>query len=279
LDRLYTRVSTWVIFSEETLSRKKRRDNFETDYFSEQNLSKKKRRDNLETNYVQNNFKGMGIKNIEPLTENQKKFFDSYHAGKHILCHGVAGTGKSFISLYAALDELMRNNINKRTNIVIIRSAVQVRDIGHLPGTLSEKVGIYELPMRAICSELYGRGDAYDLLKNKEIITFYCTSFIRGLSFNDSIVLVDEIQNMTAGELFSVMTRIGKNTRVIFCGDLSQADLRRDDERQGAEVFMDVIDKMEDFAIIDFEEEDIVRSGIVKKFLIKVYEMGFDEYL
>jgi phosphate starvation-inducible protein PhoH len=141
--------------------------------------------------------------------------------------------------------------------------------MGFLPGNNKEKAKVYEAPYYAICTELFGRGDAYEYLKNKNIIDFISTSFIRGITLNDSIVIVDEIANLTGHELDSVITRIGKNCKIIFCGDFRQSDFTKDQEKNGLMDFMRVIKRMKSFEFVDFQKEDIVRSSMVKNYIIE----------
>jgi len=193
--------------------------------------------------------------------------FDSYLSGKNMMLHGVAGTGKTFISSYLAIRDIIDKYDEKET-LQIVRSVVPTRDMGFLPGSVKEKARVYEAPYYAIFNELFGRGDAYEVLKSRNQIQFTTTSFVRGLTFNDSIVIVDECQNMTYQELDSIITRIGDNCRVIFCGDFRQSDFRWDDERQGILDFMKIIKTMKSFDFIEFHKEDIVRSDLVKEYII-----------
>jgi phosphate starvation-inducible protein PhoH len=208
------------------------------------------------------------LKRIEPLTENQKLSFDSYNQGKNLMLHGIAGTGKSFISIYLALNQVLNDN-SQFKKIVIVRSVVPTRDMGFLPGNNREKAKVYEAPYYAICTELFGRSDAYEYMKNKNIIDFISTSFIRGITLNDSIVIVDEIANLTGHELDSIITRIGKNCKIIFCGDFRQSDFTKDQEKNGLMDFMRIIKRMKFFEFIDFQKEDIVRSSLVKNYIIE----------
>jgi phosphate starvation-inducible PhoH-like protein len=210
------------------------------------------------------------LKQIVPLTENQKKAFDAYDSGKNLVLHGIAGTGKSFISLYLALDEIM-NYEEERVydKVVIIRSVVPTRDMGFLPGKPKEKTEIYEAPYFAICSELFGRGDAYSVLKQRNDIEFITTSFIRGVTLNNCIIIVDEIANMTLHELDSVITRVGKNCRIVFSGDFRQSDFTKENDRSGLLKFIEITKKMKSFEFIDFNENDIVRSAMVKDYIIQ----------
>lgn len=208
------------------------------------------------------------LKRIEPLTENQKLSFEAFNQGKNLMLHGIAGTGKSFISLYLGLSQVLSDNSQYR-KIVIVRSVVPTRDMGFLPGNNKEKARVYEAPYYAICTELFGRSDAYEYLKNRNIIDFISTSFIRGITLNDSIVIVDEIANLTGHELDSVITRIGKNCKVIFCGDFRQSDFTKDQEKNGLMDFMKIIKRMRSFEFVDFQKEDIVRSSMVKNYIIE----------
>lgn len=208
------------------------------------------------------------LKRIEPLTENQKLSFEAYNQNKNLMLHGIAGTGKSFISLYLALNQVLSENTQFK-KIVIVRSVVPTRDMGFLPGNNREKAKVYEAPYYAICTELFGRSDAYEYLKNKNIIDFISTSFIRGITLNDSVVIVDEIANLTGHELDSIITRIGKNCKIIFCGDFRQSDFTKDQEKNGLMDFMKIIKRMKFFEFIDFQKEDIVRSSLVKNYIIE----------
>lgn len=215
----------------------------------------------------------VNLKPISPLTDNQRKTFEAYRAGKNLMLHGMAGTGKTFISMYLALNDV----INKESydNVTIVRSVVPTRDMGFLPGSQNEKSKAYEMPYFPIATDLFGRGDAYDLLKNKKLINFITTSFIRGTTINDSVIIVDEVENMTAHELDSVITRVGKNCKIIFCGDYRQTDFIKESDRNGLLGFMRVLEEMESmFASIEFGQDDIVRSGLVKQYIIAKSRVG-----
>jgi phosphate starvation-inducible PhoH-like protein len=217
---------------------------------------------------VKQNKNNLELKTILPKTENQEKIFKDFTNGKNILIHGLPGTGKSFVSMYLALTELL--NYKDYRSITIIRSVVPSRDMGFLPGNIKEKSRVYEAPYQSICSELFGRGDAYEILKSKSMINFETSSFLRGVTFDDTIVIVDECQNMTYHELSTIITRIGKNCRILFCGDYRQTDLKYDDEREGVMHFMKIVTSMKKyFTSIEMDVEDIVRSGLVKEFIIR----------
>lgn len=205
------------------------------------------------------------LKTIKPLTDNQRQVFEDWEEGSHLLLHGCAGTGKTFIGMYLALQEVLSDNFKK---LVIVRSAVPTRDIGFLPGTVEEKLKVYEQPYASITKDLFQRGDAYDILKNKFMVEFIPTSFIRGTTLDNCVVLVDEINNLTFHELDTVITRLGNKTRMILCGDVNQSDLKWADDQQGLKDFMAIIAKIKSFQSTDFTVDDIVRSGLVKEYII-----------
>lgn len=164
---------------------------------------------------------------INPLTDNQHDVFRDYEEGKNILLHGIAGTGKTFLSLYLALRDIMAGDTPFK-KIVIVRSAVATRDMGHLPGSAEDKMAVYEAPYIAICTELFGRADAYGILKAKGAIEFVPTSFVRGTTIQNAIIILDEVNNCTFHEIDSLITRPGKNCRLLICGDMRQSDLTRE---------------------------------------------------
>ena len=213
------------------------------------------------------------LRHVNPLTENQRIAFDAFDAGKHLMLHGMAGTGKAFIALYKAIEALMENK-GVQNKIYVVRSVVPTRDMGFLPGNQKDKMKVYEAPYYAICTELFDRSDAYEVLKQKNAVEFISTSFVRGITMNNCFVIVDEVNNMTFHELDSVITRIGKGCRVLFCGDFRQSDLTKDQEKNGLKDFMRVIDRLNDFVHVDFLEQDIVRSRLVKEYIIARQKLG-----
>jgi len=213
------------------------------------------------------------LKNIQPLTNNQRLAFDHFAKDKNILLHGVAGTGKSFLSLYMSLNQILSGQ-STYERVVIVRSVVPTRNMGFLPGNNKEKSRVYEAPYVAICNELFGRGDSYANLTAKGFLEFISTSFVRGTTFNDCIVITDEIQNMDLGELDSVITRVGKNCKVLLCGDFRQSDFRRDAERSGLMKFISIVKQMSCFEFVDFNENDIVRSNLVREYIITKDRLG-----
>ena len=208
------------------------------------------------------------LKTFQPLTNNQKLFFESYKRGDYFTAlHGVAGTGKTFIALYKALEEVLDKS-NPFERIIIVRSAVQSREMGHLPGDVSEKMEIYQQPYRQICTTLFGRHDAYQRLEEQHHIDFISTSFIRGMSFDNAIIIVDEMQNLNFEEIDTVMTRVGHMSKIIWCGDYRQTDLKKNGDKSGILKFFDIAMHMGAFTRIEFTADDIVRSSLVKDYIL-----------
>ena len=215
------------------------------------------------------------LRTFKPLTQNQKLFFDYYAEGGYFMTlTGSAGTGKSFISLYKALEEVLdkSNTFNK---VVIVRSGVQTRDVGFTPGSIEDKMSLYEAPYHQICEALFGRKDAYTRLSEQSHIEFVSTSFLRGCTFDDAIVIVDECQSMTFHELSSIITRVGHRSKIIFCGDTKQNDLiKNKHDVSGITEFINVADNMKEFTRINFTSDDIVRSSLVKSWIIACEKLG-----
>jgi phosphate starvation-inducible PhoH-like protein len=226
----------------------------------------KKKRDPKPQHYALEQKLSLEIKEMSPLTANQDRVFKSFYR-KHQFLHGLAGTGKSFIAIYLALKEIFSSH-SPYKKLVIVRSNVQTRENGHMPGNDKEKNKYFEIPYIPICNEIMGRGDAYMLLKQKGLIEFITTTFIRGITLNNCIVLVDECQNMNAHELHSVITRVGNNCKIVFAGDVRQTDLNKRKEVSGLADFMKIIQHMNCFEFVEFVEEDIVRSGFVKSYIL-----------
>jgi predicted ribonuclease YlaK len=206
---------------------------------------------------------------VEALTKNQQTFFELYkQQHQFILLHGVAGTGKTFIALYRALEEVMDRS-NNYQQVIVVRSAVPSRDIGHLPGDEKEKTEVYTAPYIDICSRLFNnRPDAFQRLQEQKVINFLITSFVRGITLDNSIIIVDECQNMTDMELNSIMTRVGTDSKIIFCGDFRQTDLYKKGDLSGLKKFMAIADMMPSFHNVEFDVDDIVRSDIVKEYIL-----------
>lgn len=231
-----------------------------------------KRRKPINSNY---------LLNIEPLTENQEVMFKEYDSGKNIYASGCAGTGKTFVALYLALRDVL-NEDSPYEKIYIVRSLVATREIGFLPGTHEDKASLYQIPYKNMVKYMFEMPDdaAFDMLyeglKSQETISFWSTSFLRGSTLDKAIVIVDECQNLNFHELDSIMTRVGEDTRIMFCGDANQSDLQKINEKTGILDFQRIIASMtDDFAMIEYGIEDIVRSGLVKNYLIAKLNLGF----
>jgi len=219
------------------------------------------------------------LRDIEPLTENQQKLFESYSEGKNIIAYGAAGTGKTFITLYNALCDVLDPS-TPYEKIYIVRSLVSTREIGFLPGDHEDKSTLYQIPYKNMVKYMFELPSAADFemlygnLKAQETISFWSTSFIRGTTFDRAIIIVDEFQNLNFHELDSIMTRVGENTKIMFCGDATQSDLIKQNERNGIVDFMRVLRLMSSVDIIEFGVEDIVRSGLVKEFILAKMELN-----
>jgi phosphate starvation-inducible protein PhoH len=250
-------------------------------------MGKKVRRDYPEMNNVEDlharhdhrNNKKLSIHDltpIKPLNEPQKQMFESYFTDNFIVANGSAGTGKSFCSIFLALNDVLSKD-RPQKKIIIVRSAVPSREIGHLPGTEDEKLEPYEAPYKDIFAELLGRDLAYDKMKKKGIVKFVPTSFIRGLTWDDAVIVVDEVQNMTFYEINSVITRVGANSKLIVIGDQIQTDLyRRRNDKSGIEEFIRIADRMSEFDHVVFTSHDIVRSAFVKSWICALEESNID---
>ena len=216
---------------------------------------------------------------IEPLTENQKKFFEEYDKNKHLFAYGCAGTGKTFIALYKALHDVLRDD-SPYKKIYIVRSLVSTREIGFLPGDHEDKSSLYQIPYKNMVKYMFEMPTDSDFemlygnLKQQETISFWSTSFIRGTTLDDAIVIVDECQNLNFHELDSIITRVGENTKIHFCGDATQSDLTKTYERNGILDFMKILEQMPSFSTIEFGVDDIVRSGLCKEYLATKLALG-----
>ena len=216
---------------------------------------------------------------VEPITDNQKRFFDEWDAGKMIYAYGVAGTGKTFIALYKALRDVL-GETTPYEKIYIVRSLVATREIGFLPGDHEDKSLLYQIPYKNMVQAMFEMPDdnsydmLYDNLKAQETISFWSTSFIRGTTLDNSIVIIDEAQNLNFHELDSIITRVGQDSKIVFCGDAAQTDLQKISERTGIIDFQRILQNMEEFTMIEFGIDDIVRSGLVKSYLINKINLG-----
>ena len=216
---------------------------------------------------------------ITPLTDNQKILFDLYSQQKHIVAYGVAGTGKTFITLYNALKDVLDES-TPYERVYIVRSLVSTREIGFLPGDHEDKSTLYQIPYKNMVKYMFQMpSDAdfemlYGNLKSHETIKFWSTSFLRGTTLDNAIIIVDEFQNLNFHELDSIITRVGENSKICFCGDASQTDLVKTNDKNGIVDFMGILRKMVSFGIIEFDVNDIVRSGLVKEYIVAKLQSG-----
>ena len=218
---------------------------------------------------------------VEPITDNQKKLFDQYDEGQNIVAYGAAGTGKTFITLYKALQEVL----DERTpyeKVYLVRSLVATREIGFLPGDHDDKSALYQIPYKNMVKYMFMcNTDAdfdmlYGNLMAQETLKFWSTSFLRGTTLDKAIIIVDEFQNLNAHELDSIMTRVGEDSKIHFCGDASQSDLTKASERTGIMDFMSILERMPSISKIEFGLDDIVRSGLCKEYLLAKHESGIE---
>jgi len=206
------------------------------------------------------------LADIQPKTEAQRMMIDGYLSGQNVVAFGSAGTGKSFIACYLALKDIIEK---EKDRIIIMRSAVPTRDQGFLPGTLEEKSAVYEIPYVAIVNDICQNGTAWEILTKKKTIEFMTTSYVRGITLDDAVIIVDEFQSMTEHEIYSLLTRCGENTQVILCGDTRQSDLNKKKEESCFDWVMKVTQRMPEwFDPVRFLPCDIVRSEFVKKLIM-----------
>ena len=219
------------------------------------------------------------MREIEPLTDNQKLLYEAYEKGQHIVAYGCAGTGKTFITLYNALQDVLDER-SPYEKIYIVRSLVATREIGFLPGDHEDKSSLYQIPYKNMVKYMFEMPDdssfemLYGNLKTQGTISFWSTSFIRGTTLDNAIIIVDEFQNLNFHELDSIITRVGEHSKIMFCGDATQSDLIKTNEKNGIIDFMKILRVMPSFDIIEFGIEDVCRSGLVKEYLIAKNELN-----
>ena len=216
---------------------------------------------------------------IKPLTDNQKVVFNTWKKGKNQFLFGAAGTGKTFISLYLAIQAVLdlKTSYDK---VIIVRSLIPTREIGFLPGDEKDKAALYQVPYQNMVQFIFEQpnerafDNLYDRLKSQGTLYFLSTSFLRGLTFDNAIIIVDECQNMNFHELDTITTRVGQDSRIIFCGDFDQTDLVKQNEKNGLHDFLRILEEMEEFNCTEFTIGDIVRSGFVRNYLINKIKLG-----
>ena len=204
---------------------------------------------------------------LEPITKNQSVVFESFKKGEHMVLSGSAGSGKTFLSMYLGLQDVLTKD-TPYDKVIIVRSVVPTRDIGFLPGTQEEKEQAYVLPYKAICSELFGDKLAYEKLVAQDNLEFITTSYIRGITLRNCVVIIDEMQNFNFHELDSVITRIGDNCRFIMAGDYYQSDFEKKNDKEGILKFLNILDNMKMFRHVEFTWQDIVRSDLVREYIV-----------
>lgn len=216
----------------------------------------------------------LSLKTVKPITNSQKMMFDSFLMGNNVVAIGSPGTGKTFMSIFLALKNILSNDTNKKDKIIFIRSAVPSRNVGFLPGSLEEKNDVYAIPFKEIVNDLCENGTAWEILIKKKMIQFDSTSFLRGSTFDNSIIIIEEVQNMDEQELLTILTRVGENSQLLVCGDSKQNDLFRSKEKSCFPLLLKLTEKMPDeFDVINFLPQDIVRSGFVKKLILTLEEI------
>lgn len=222
-----------------------------------------------------NNLCFLNKQGIKPITPAQELAFESWAEGYNLFLHGLPGTGKTFLALKFALDVVMDQN-SQYDKIIIFRSTVPTRDQGFQKGTREQKEAVYMDPYPPICGEIMGRDDAYSILKQRNMIEFRSTAFARGITLDNCIIVVDEVQNMSFQECDTIITRAGTNSKIIFSGDSKQDDLtsKRYGEVSGISDFMKIVEKMDEFDFIEFQVDDIVRSGLVRSYIIEKHKLG-----
>jgi len=218
---------------------------------------------------------------IKPVTDNQKLAFKEYKSGKNLFLFGAAGTGKTFITLYNAFTEVLDPSTPYEC-VYVVRSAVPTREIGFLPGDEEDKTALFQVPYQNMVQFMFEQPNEqafsmlYDRLKSQGSMMFLTTSFLRGITLDNAIIIVDECQNLNFHELDTIVTRIGQDAKIMFCGDFFQSDLQKNVEKEGMNRFMSIIQNMEEFSLIEFTVGDIVRSGIVRSYLINKIKLGID---
>ena len=219
------------------------------------------------------------LNQIKPVTDSQKLVFDTWKKGQNQFLFGCAGTGKTFISLYLALSEVLRNE-TPYDKVIMVRSLIPTREIGFLPGDEEDKAALYQVPYSNMMQFMFEQPNEqafetlYNRIKAQGSYYFLSTSFLRGLTFDNSIIIVDECQNLNFHELDTIITRVGQDSKIIFCGDFSQSDLTKTNERNGLMDFLQILQEMEEFNCVEFNIGDIVRSGFVRNYLIQKTKLG-----
>jgi len=216
---------------------------------------------------------------IKPITESQKTVFETWKKGQNQFLFGCAGTGKTFVSLYLAMQDVL-NLQTKYEKVVLVRSLIPTREIGFLPGDEEDKAALYQVPYQNMVQFMFEQPNEqafkmlYDRLKSQGSLYFLSTSFLRGLTFDNTIIIVDECQNLNFHELDTITTRVGQDSKIVFCGDFFQTDLLKTGDKNGLHDFLRILEEMKDFNCTEFNIGDIVRSGFVRDYLIQKTKLG-----
>lgn len=235
---------------------------------------KARRRNGNQTERQQPRNGGLNLASIYPKTAAQELVFQQFEDEYNILAHGYPGTGKTFLFTYLCLNEIINNPNSQFKKLIIVRSTQATRDQGFLPGDEKQKAAVYEAPYVDIFAKLFGRGDAYEIAKKMGLVEFRTTNYVRGITLDNCLVIVDETQNLSFHENASIITRLGDTTRVYFAGDFRQSDLKWKDEKDGVVTFLNVIKCMKSFAHVEMGVDDIVRGRIVKEFIVEAVKQG-----
>jgi phosphate starvation-inducible PhoH-like protein len=202
-----------------------------------------------------------GFKDVKPLNYIQEQYLDAIKQNDVVFGVGSAGTGKTYIAASYAAGELFHRRVNK---IILTRPNIETgRGLGFLPGELDEKYAPYLEPFDNVFQRSLGKGFYEYALKNKDIEP-RPIGFMRGATFDNAIVLVDEAQNLTKTELKMLLSRVGKNCKVILSGDPDQRDI----SNSGLEDAIKRLEQIEGVEVVRFLEQDIVRSRMCKQIII-----------
>jgi len=219
---------------------------------------------------------------MKGVTKNQLEVFKQYAEGKNLFLYGPAGTGKTFVILYNAIKEVLDSKTNYNC-IYIVRSLMPTRSLAFMPGDEQDKSSLYQVPYDNMLRLMFklSSEEQFDILygelKKQGNIAFLSTSFLRGITLDNAIVLVDECQNLNFHELDTIMTRVGQESKIMFSGDFDQTDLRDNEEKAGLGQFIKIINEMKEFYSCEFDIGDIVRSGLVRSYIIQKYNTGLGD--
>ena len=216
---------------------------------------------------------------IEAIGPAQTEAFAKYKENKNLFLTGSAGTGKTFVLLYLAFADVFDDE-SPYDKVILIRSLLPSRDAGFHSGSLEEKANYYQAPYRQLVKFLFEMQSKdefaalWDLLIEQESVEFQTTSFLRGQTFDNAIIICDEAQNLNFAELDTVMCRVGQNTKIMFSGDEAQTAFINNDDKEGMYNFQGILGEMEECEVIKFGIGDILRSGLCRSYLIAKEQFG-----